>query len=125
VTADLSIARALQEIKFYQKQVGFIIPKLPFARLVREILHDTGSRVDRWESIAIFALQEATEAFLVSYFEGIVSPYFEWEKTMLTIIATNIMAIHAKRVTIQQKDMQLVKWFLNSNLGISALGGNQ
>ena len=46
----------------------------------------------RWQSTAILALQEAAEAYLVSLFED-----------------TNLCAIHAKRVTIQPKDMQLAR----------------
>ncbi|XP_043282977.1 histone H3-like centromeric protein CSE4 isoform X2 [Venturia canescens] len=33
-------ARALQEIKFLRKTTKLLIPKLPFARLVREIIFD-------------------------------------------------------------------------------------
>lgn len=46
----------------------------------------------RWQSQAIQALQEAAEAFLVHLFED-----------------TNLCAIHAKRVTIQPKDLQLAR----------------
>ena len=46
----------------------------------------------RWQSQAIMALQEAAEAFLVALFED-----------------TNLCAIHAKRVTIMQKDIQLAR----------------
>lgn len=46
----------------------------------------------RWQSQAIQALQEASEAFLVHLFED-----------------TNLCAIHAKRVTIMQKDIQLAR----------------
>ncbi len=46
----------------------------------------------RWQSQAIQALQEAAEAFLVHLFED-----------------TNLCAIHAKRVTIMQKDIQLAR----------------
>jgi histone H3 len=65
--------RALLEIRHYQKQVGFLIPKLPFQRLVREVTMNVG-RVGaslRFQSSAILALQEASEAYLVSFFEGI------------------------------------------------------
>lgn len=44
----------------------------------------------RFQSVAIQALQEAAEAYLVGLFED-----------------TNLAAIHAKRVTIQPKDIQL------------------
>ncbi|VVT51080.1 uncharacterized protein SAPINGB_P002977 [Magnusiomyces paraingens] len=83
---------ALREIKHYQKSTDLLIRKLPFARLVREIVVDYLGVDMRWQSVAIAALQEAAEAFLVHLFED-----------------TNLCAIHAKRVTIMQKDMQLAR----------------
>ncbi|CAO2638656.1 Histone H3.3 [Lemmus lemmus] len=71
---------ALREIRRYQKSTELLIRKLPFQRLVREI------------SAAIGALQEASEAYLVGLFED-----------------TNLCAIHAKRVTIMPKDIQLAR----------------
>jgi histone H3 len=44
----------------------------------------------RFQSHAVLALQEAAEAYLVGLFED-----------------TNLCAIHAKRVTIMPKDVQL------------------
>ena len=64
---------------------------LPFQRLVREIAQDFKTDL-RFQSSAIGALQEAVEAYLVGLFED-----------------TNLCAIHAKRVTIQKKDMQLAR----------------
>ncbi|QPG74011.1 centromeric DNA-binding histone H3-like protein cse4 [Brettanomyces nanus] len=85
---------ALRDIKRYQKSTDLLIRKLPFARLVREIVQDDfGSDVSyRWQSVAILALQEASEAYLVHLFED-----------------TNLCAIHAKRVTIMQKDIHLAR----------------
>lgn len=86
---------ALREIKHYQKSTDLLISKLPFARLVREIVQEyvgPDSSMLRWQSVAILALQEAAEAYLVHLFED-----------------TNLCAIHAKRVTIMQKDMQLAR----------------
>lgn len=89
---------ALREIRKYQKSTDLLIRKLPFARLVREVAHDfivsefadgTGLR---WQSHAILALQEAAEAFLVHLFED-----------------ANLCAIHAKRVTIMQRDIHLAR----------------
>ncbi|PYI27287.1 histone-fold-containing protein [Aspergillus indologenus CBS 114.80] len=87
---------ALKEIRHYQRSFDLLIRKLPFARLVREVALDllpaeVGSEL-RWQSHAILALQEAAEAFLVHLFED-----------------TNLCAIHAKRVTIMQKDIQLAR----------------
>ncbi|KAE8372049.1 histone-fold-containing protein [Aspergillus bertholletiae] len=87
---------ALKEIRKYQRSYDLLLRKLPFARLVREVAlellpADVGSEL-RWQSQAIMALQEAAEAFLVHLFED-----------------TNLCAIHAKRVTIMQKDIQLAR----------------
>jgi histone H3 len=82
---------ALREIRRYQKSTELLIRKMPFQRLVREISQEF--RMDlRFQSTAILALQEATEAYLVGLFED-----------------TNLCAMHAKRVTIQPKDMQLAR----------------
>jgi len=96
--------KALREIRKYQKSTDLLIRKLPFSRLVREIALDyTGAahlgltvggaqEALRFQSHAIQALQEAAEAYLVHLFED-----------------TNLLAIHAKRVTIMQKDIQLAR----------------
>jgi histone H3 len=83
---------ALREIRKYQKSQDLLIRKLPFQRLVREIMHSFGGRCKdlRVQSTAVLALQEASEAYLVGLFED-----------------TNLCAIHARRCTIMPKDMQL------------------
>uniref|UniRef100_A0A8C1JU95 Core Histone H2A/H2B/H3 domain-containing protein n=1 Tax=Cyprinus carpio TaxID=7962 RepID=A0A8C1JU95_CYPCA len=68
-----------------------LIRKLPFQRLVREIAQDFKTDL-RFQSSAVMALQEASEAYLVGLFED-----------------TNLCAIHAKRVTIMPKDIQLAR----------------
>ncbi|KAK0558266.1 histone H3.1, partial [Tilletia horrida] len=89
---------ALREIRRYQKSTELLIRKMPFQRLVRDILGMnfgyTAPEVPHYriQSSALAALQEATEAYLVSLFED-----------------TNLAAIHAKRVTIQPKDMILAR----------------
>ena len=82
---------ALQEIRFYQKDDKPIIPYRPFVRLVWEIGQDVKTDL-RWQAKAIQALQEAAEKLLVELLE-------------LAVCA----AIHAKRVTIFPKDIQLVQ----------------
>ncbi|EDR05565.1 histone H3 [Laccaria bicolor S238N-H82] len=82
---------ALREIRRYQKSTELLIRKLPFQRLVREIAQDFKTDL-RFQSSAVMALQEAAEAYLVSLFED-----------------TNLAAIHAKRVTIQPKDLALAR----------------
>ena len=80
---------ALREIRRYQKSTELLIRKLPFQRLVREIAQDFKTDL-RFQGSAVLALQEAAEASLVGLFED-----------------TNLCAIHAKRVTIMPKDIQL------------------
>jgi histone H3 len=86
---------ALREIRKYQKNSELLIRKAPFQRLVREVTRDvklTGTSDFRFQSHALAALQEAAEAYLVGLFED-----------------TNLCCIHAKRVTIFPKDMQLAR----------------
>jgi len=82
---------ALREIRRYQKSTDLLIRKLPFQRLVREIANDFKTDL-RFQSSAVVALQEASESYLVGLFED-----------------TNLCAIHAKRVTIMPKDIQLAR----------------
>lgn len=82
---------ALREIKRYQKSTEPLIRKLPFSRLVREIAQDIKTDL-RFQESALLALQEACEAHIVGVFED-----------------TNMCAIHAKRVTIEPRDMQLAR----------------
>jgi len=80
---------ALREIRKYQKSTELLIRKLPFQRLVREIAQDFKADL-RFQQEAMGALQEAAEVYLVGLFED-----------------TCLSAIHAKRVTIFPKDIQL------------------
>ena len=87
----------LREIRKYQKSTELLMRKLPFQRLVREVANEiaAGTRFPegpRWQSQAVVALQEAAEAYLVHLFED-----------------SNLEAIHAKRVTIQAKDIQIAR----------------
>jgi histone H3/H4 len=87
-----------------------LIPKAPFSRVVREIVADVGGQKFRMQSSALEALQEATEAMLVCEFESKFIGNFVILIFILTLISVSLLcAIHAKRVTLQQKDMQLVQ----------------
>ncbi len=64
----------MREIRRYQKSTELLIRKLPFQRLVWEIVRsdevgDTGNP-KRWKPEAISALPEVVEAFLVCEFES-------------------------------------------------------
>ena len=97
----------LKQVRKYQKTVDFLIPRLPFQRLVREISQDYKKEckhikllqftrlkisLGRWQSLALEALRTAAEDYLVKMFED-----------------ANLVCIHAKRVTVMPKDIQLVR----------------
>ena len=71
-----------------------LIPRLPFARLIKEIAQDLSSKGGnlRFQSGALMAIQEAAEAYLVQLFEDCV-----------------LCAIHARRVTVMPRDMNLAR----------------
>lgn len=96
---------ALRDIRRYQKGHQLLVPRAPFVRLVREltvkVLENSSAKGAHWSidprdarynANAIEALREATEAYIVGLFED-----------------TNLLAIHAKRVTIMPRDMQLAR----------------
>ena len=83
---------ALREIRRYQKSSELLIRKLPFSRFVREIAQNMFKNTYRMLANALLAMQEAAEAYLVRLFED-----------------SNLCAIHAKRVTILPKDIQLAR----------------
>ena len=60
---------ALREIRCYQKSTELLLRKLPFQQLVKEIAQDLGKMNIRFQSRAIMALQEASEAYLVGLLE--------------------------------------------------------
>ncbi|KAI8648111.1 hypothetical protein NCS56_01543000 [Fusarium sp. Ph1] len=85
---------ALQEIRAYQDTTDLLLNTLPFTRVIKEIavnMRPAGESF-RWQTQAIQALQEMTEAYLVSLFED-----------------ANLYAIHAKRVTLMLRDFQLAR----------------
>jgi len=82
---------ALREIRRYQKSTELLIRKIPFQRLVREVVRSLFSNENyRFQSTALLALQEASEDYLVRMFSQV-----------------NDLAIHGKRVTIRPEDIQI------------------
>ena len=88
---------ALREIRRYQTSTENLIKCTPFQKLIREISQEyricpdgpgTPSVQVRFQSTAIAALQEAAENYIVGLFEDV-----------------NLLAIHARRVTIMPRDI--------------------
>ena len=81
--------KALQEIRKFQMIVENVIPGAAFQRVVREISQSLKRDV-RWSAAALGAIQEAAEQMATSLFED-----------------ANMCAIHAKRVTLMDRDLRL------------------
>ena len=86
---------ALREIRHYQKSTDTLIAKARFNILVKEIAQDFKSD-SLVRPIARSALQEASEAHCVRFTED-----------------AQECAIHAKRVTMMNKDMKLITKILS------------
>ncbi|KAJ3669001.1 hypothetical protein LUZ60_010951 [Juncus effusus] len=83
---------ALMEIRRLQKSVDMLIPRAPFIRLVKELTGYFSIEVNRWTPEAIQCIQEAAEYFVVQVMNE-----------------ANLCAIHAKRVTLMKKDIELAR----------------
>ncbi|CCD23720.1 centromeric DNA-binding histone H3-like protein CSE4 NDAI_0C00590 [Naumovozyma dairenensis CBS 421] len=85
---------ALYEIRKYQRSTELLISKIPFTKLVKEVTDQFTVEEQQlhWQSMAIVALQEASEAYLVGLLEH-----------------ANLLALHAKRITLMRKDIQLAR----------------
>ncbi len=84
---------ALREIRRFKKTTELLIRKAPFQRVVREIVHKMfPNKALRFQSLAVLALHEASDAYMVGMFED-----------------TNLAALHAKCVTIMPRDILLAQ----------------
>lgn len=94
--------RALMEIRKYQKSTDLLLRKLPFSLLVREVASRFTRGLNfRWQAHALLALQEAAEAFLVLLMED-----------------AYLCTLHAKRVTLFPKDIQLARKIRGIHAGL-------
>ncbi|CAL8080954.1 unnamed protein product [Calicophoron daubneyi] len=87
-------SRVLAEIRKYQKSTELLLRKLPFCRIVRQIMYKImGPRASefRVQAVVFLMLQEVSEALLVALME-----------------ACQQCAIHARRITVMPKDLRLV-----------------
>ena len=81
--------KALHKIRKFQMTVENVIPRAAFQRVVREISQSLKQNL-RWSAAALGAIQEAAEQMATSLFED-----------------ANMCAIHAKRVTLMDRDLCL------------------
>jgi histone H3/H4 len=83
---------AMREIKKLQKSGDLLLRKAPFQRLVRSFVTGPVASHVKWNSTALTALQDAAEAHIISLMAD-----------------ANLCALHAKRVTLMPKDIQLAR----------------
>nr|AJD07111.1 CenH3 [Gossypium robinsonii] len=84
--------RALQEIRKYQKTSNLLVPAASFIREVRAISYRFAPDISRWQAEALVAIQEAAQDYLIQLLGDAM-----------------LCAIHAKRVTLMKKDIQLAR----------------
>ena len=84
-------AKALREIRKYQRSTDSIVPRAPLQRIIKEI---TGKYMPdaRYSMGAIEAVHQCIEAYMVGLFED-----------------TGLCAVHARRKTIMTRDMRLAR----------------
>ena len=80
---------ALREIRKLQKGTDLLIGKAPFNRVVHQVAEARMNDV-RFQAGAVEALQHTAEDFLIELFEE-----------------AQVAALHAKRVTVMDKDIRL------------------
>lgn len=82
---------SLKEIRRYQNTTNLLIQRAPFQRLVRHITRQMKEDV-RFQASAIQSLQHSSEAYMVELFQD-----------------ANLLSLHGSRVTMQSKDVKLVR----------------
>jgi len=82
---------ALRQVRKLQKTTNTLIRKAPFQRMVRAVANAQKDGL-RWQSAAVSAMQEATEAYII----GVLSD-------------SNLCALHARRVTVMPRDIHLAR----------------
>ncbi|EAN78895.1 histone H3 variant [Trypanosoma equiperdum] len=80
---------ALREIRRLQSSTDFLIQRAPFRRFLREVVSNLKDSY-RMSAACVDAIQEATETYITSVF-----------------MDANLCTLHANRVTLFPKDIQL------------------
>lgn len=90
--ANPRATNAIREIVRLQYSTKLLVPRTAFCRVVREVLHEFGGNDLRMQSLALEALQEATEMYVVQFLED------AYRCTM-----------HRNQVTLKPSDLTLVR----------------
>ncbi|XP_058451903.1 uncharacterized protein LOC131430728 [Malaya genurostris] len=88
--ATRSNTKAMQEIARLQSVVTPVIPKLPFARLIREVLSEYSHHNLRITAESLMCLQESAETYVVQLMEDAYR-----------------CTLHRERITLMPKDIRL------------------
>ena len=102
---------SLREIRKYQTGTELLIPKLTFQRLVKEVMMnecmDRGMESMKIQSRALLAMQTGVEDYLTEMFSK-----------------SQIAAIHGKRITVQPRDVEIVRSFSGDYLKLNKSSNN-
>jgi histone H3/H4 len=96
----------LRKIRQMQKSTNLIISRLSFDRIARNILYDIDA-IYRIKKSVMQALQKAAKAMFTTELKN----KFNQSRLILKLTnkVSNLCVIHAKRVILQIKNMQLIK----------------
>ncbi len=96
----------MRKIRQMQRSTNLIISRLSFDRIARNILYDIDATY-RIKRSVMQALQKAAKAMLTTELESKFNQFRLILK--LTNKVSNLCVIHAKRVILQIKNMQLIR----------------
>ncbi len=93
-------AKALREIRMYQRSTDVLLPRAALQRVIKEITTKYFPEA-RYSYGAIDAVQQCVESYMVGLFED-----------------TQLCAVHAKRATVMAKDMRLARRIRGETLAL-------
>ena len=100
--------QTMHELRRYQTSTKHLIPSLPFRKFVRDLVSDIVTHDLKWESAPQVKVKVESNAL-----EGIQSYTEDYMVKLMTRAHAN--AIHAHRITVQPKDIKLVKFVQSNN----------
>ena len=116
---------ALRNIRRWQNRLNNCILKIAFQRCARKIMHFFNDQYKIQKS-TMKTLQDATESFVIFFLFSrynmhylIALSFQKWRVLNHDFADSHLLIIHVKRVTIQVKNMRLMKHIM-SNLNVSS-----
>ena len=113
-----ALAKTLYKIKHYQKFTELLISRLSFQHVIKKICVDISMISDmRWQKTTIMIFQKTAEFFIIHEFESMFYYLFWLWNWLLIYVVANLLTIHGRRVTLQCRDMLLIRTLRSHMLG--------